>query len=257
MLRVSLLLGALSGAVAFAPRPTRPCRGAGLAAAEDEVAAAEPAVAVAEPAVEAPAVPAAPAPENVNRGRQGGQNSFADVDKTIFPRNPVLDTVQLAGDAGFDPFSLATDKATLLSHRSAELRHARLAMLAAVGWPISELVQPAVADLFGLSNGLASQSLAPSVLNGGLGAVPAPFWLLAIGGAALLEQRSLEFETAGKAPGDLGFDPLGMGSPKMADAEILNGRVAMLAITGFAIQEALYHAAVVNETPLFFHPLGF
>ncbi|KAJ1445446.1 chlorophyll a/b-binding protein domain-containing protein [Pelagophyceae sp. CCMP2097] len=252
MLRVSLLLGALAGTAAFAPSPAGP--GRRLAAADDGAAPPEPAAEAAAPAPAAPPASAAPPPANVNRAWEGGQNSFDSVDRTIFPRNPVLDSVALAGDASFDPFTLATDKATLLSHRSAELRHSRLAMLAVVGWPISELVQPKAAELAGLSNALASQTQAPSVLNGGLGNVPAPFWLAAILGAALLEQRSLEFEKAGKLPGDLGFDPLGMNSPKMAGAEVTNGRVAMLAITGFAIQEAVYHASVVNETPFFFHP---
>lgn len=194
--------------------------------------------------------------EAIEGSRRKGQDSFADVDTQIFARNPVLDSVALPGDYGFDPFTFASDKATLLSHRGAEIRHSRLAMLAAVGWPLSELLQPKIADVLGLaSNGLAKQSLAPSVLNGGLGDVPLAFWVVVVGATAFLEKLSLERESSGKMPGDLGFDPLGMGSKQMAAAEIMNGRVAMLAITGFAIQEALYRLAVVSETPFFFKPL--
>mmetsp|Transcript_54256 Transcript_54256/g.109119 ORF Transcript_54256/g.109119 Transcript_54256/m.109119 type:complete len:262 (-) Transcript_54256:250-1035(-) len=195
--------------------------------------------------------------EDIEGGRRTGQNSFSDVDTQIFARNPVLDTVAIAGDNSFDPFSLATDKATLLSYRGAEIRHGRLAMLAAIGWPVSELVQPQVAKLLGLaSNGLARQTQAPSVLNGGLGDVTPLFWIAVAAGAAALELHSLDCEKKGNLPGDLGFDPLNMGKNKMmASAEIQNGRVAMLAITGFAVQEALYRVPVVAETPFFFHPI--
>ena len=46
-----------------------------------------------------------------------------------------------AGDFGFDPLGL-TESNDLYTMQEAELRHARLAMLAVVGWPLSELVAP-------------------------------------------------------------------------------------------------------------------
>jgi len=219
-------------------------------ASSPAVEAPEPSSSLIEPVMRA---------ENIEGSRRQGQDSFGDVSTQIFEKNPVLDLVPgLAGNNGFDPFSLATDKATLLSYRGAEIRHARLAMLAAVGWPVSELVQPKVAELLGMASDLTPKGLAPSVLNGGLSNVPPLFWVAALAGAAVLELRALDMEKGQKhLPGDLGFDPLGMGTPAMGDAELLNGRVAMLAITGFAIQEALYRLAVVNETPFFFHPPQF
>ena len=45
-------------------------------------------------------------------------------------------------------------------------------------------------------------------------------------------------------PGMLGFDPLGKDSPAMREAEITNGRVAMIAITVFALEEALTKAPI-------------
>ena len=63
--------------------------------------------------------------------------------------------------------------------------------------------------------------------------------------------------------GGFGFDPLGLynffgpgdeGKRKMETSELKNGRLAMMAITGMAIQEALYKKPVVEQTPFFFKP---
>ena len=63
--------------------------------------------------------------------------------------------------------------------------------------------------------------------------------------------------------GDLSFDPLGVirsGDGNLArrwrTSEIINGRLAMLCITGFAVQEATWGKPVVEQTPLFFGPLA-
>jgi Chlorophyll A-B binding protein len=39
-------------------------------------------------------------------------------------------------------------------------------------------------------------------------------------------------------------------------AEIKHGRISMIAITGFAVQEYVTEIGVVDETPFFFLPLG-
>jgi hypothetical protein len=66
----------------------------------------------------------------------------------------------------------------------------------------------------------------------------------------------------GYVPGNFGFDPLGL-YPKDEKAqmdmqlkEIKNGRLAMIAITAFAFQEFVSKIGVVDETPIFFKPLG-
>merc|ERR1719248_336350 len=69
----------------------------------------------------------------------------------------------LAGDMNFDPLMLADTPDKLAWFREAEIKHARLAMLAAFGWPLSELT-----NFGGLLN---SDGRAPSILNGGLGQV--------------------------------------------------------------------------------------
>jgi hypothetical protein len=74
----------------------------------------------------------------------------------------------LAGDAGFDPLGLASNKKRLFLFREAEIKHARIAMLAAVGWPTSELYHYQLSQYAGLDDLLAAGGKAPSVLNGGL-----------------------------------------------------------------------------------------
>ena len=51
-------------------------------------------------------------------------------------------------------------------------------------------------------------------------------------------------KSAWPMPGMLGFDPLGQDSPFMRNAEITNGRVAMIAITAFALEEAITKAPI-------------
>lgn len=186
--------------------------------------------------------------------------------------------------------------------REAEIKHSRLAMLAAAGWPLAELWHGGLSNLFGSSYLLdVTQGRSLSVLNGGLGEV-APFLLLAFLGASAVECSTLDqvhgmtatgltLNSEGRpvvksyVPGDCGFDPLGLynlysGSlppmeryraerdpefalelaaktrREMETAEIKNGRLAMLAITGYAIQEAIYGTPVVDQTPLFFTFFG-
>ena len=173
-----------------------------------------------------------------------------------------------AGDFGFDPLGLAGDSAeSLLTMRDAEIRHARLAMLAAVGWPLSELVHPT------LASSLNEPSLVfklggdvPSVLNGGLGDVPVVFWISAVAVAVAAELAGIQAKESGKMSGDLGFR-LGadaaarvLGSPaKVAEAEIVNGRVAMLAVTAYVVQEFAARLSgipvpVVSSSYGLFHP---
>merc|ERR1719487_513910 len=110
----------------------------------------------------------------------------------------------LAGDMNFDPLQLAKDSAALAFYREAEIKHARLAMLAAFGWPVSEILN------FGkLLNG---DGRAPSLLNGGLENVNSVYWGLVLAIAIYWEGQGLD-KQFGKQdtylPGMLGFDPLG------------------------------------------------
>jgi len=174
----------------------------------------------------------------------------------------------LPGDVGFDPVGFAKNKNSLLWMREAEIKHARLAMLAAVGWPLSELWHKNIAQMFGLESILAGKSgeLAPSLLNGGLNSVYASGMLMmsliftaALEGTAM--NKGEVFWGAEKSgnykPGDFGFDPLNLknirgDSSVMELTEIKNGRLAMLAITFYAFSEFATKVPVVQQTPFLF-----
>ncbi|KAL3780027.1 hypothetical protein HJC23_011823 [Cyclotella cryptica] len=180
------------------------------------------------------------------------------------PRPALLDGT-LPGDRGFDPFNFSSDSNALQWQRRAEIKHARLAMLAAVGWPVAELLHTKIATAIGLPVLLASGDRVPSVLNDGLSHAAFPvFWIGAVAAAAAFEIcEVIEDNVSCKLnPGDMGFDPLNLGGKRdqrkhfMSEAELFNGRLGMLAITGFAVQEWFLNNAVVNQIPIFFKPIN-
>jgi len=150
--------------------------------------------------------------------------------------------------------------------REAEVKHGRLAMLGAIGWPLSELWHKDIAEALGLIPVLASGGRAPSLLNGGLSntwATGALMVTIIISG--LLESKAMNSgeifwgseKPVGYVPGNLGFDPLNLykfrGNKKeMEAAEIKNGRLAMIAITAYVFQEFATKIPVVQETPYLF-----
>ena len=52
--------------------------------------------------------------------------------------------------------------------KEAEVKHGRLAMLAAVGYPVAEIVHPILAEAGNLPSFLTENGAAPNLLNGGL-----------------------------------------------------------------------------------------
>jgi len=179
---------------------------------------------------------------------------------------PLILQGELAGDVGFDPLGFSKSQKTLYWMREAETKHGRLAMLAAVGWPLSELYHRQLAEYLGLQSILASADRAPSLLNGGLSSIYATGMLMmSIIIAGYLEGSAMNSgevfwgseKPANYVPGNYRFDPLNLygsrGSKKvMETAEIKNGRVAMIAITCFAFEEFLTGLPVVQETPYLF-----
>ena len=167
--------------------------------------------------------------------------------------------------ADFDPLRLGSASPALLKYyREAELKHGRLAMLAAIGWPASELWDKALADTFGIDAALTSKLEAPSVLNGGLDRISPAFWGAALGFGAAIELYGLKLRLEDRAeplePGNLQFDPLGMypveraRRKRMDEAEVKHGRIAMLAVVGYAAEEYLLGTPVAVHSSGFFEP---
>ena len=104
-----------------------------------------------------------------------------------------------------------------------------------------------ISEVFNFGQLLNGDGRAPSLLNGGLGEVNGIYWAAVVGVAVYWEAQGLD-KKFGKQddylPGMLNFDPLGADSPSMRNAEITNGRVAMLAITAYALEEAATRAPI-------------
>jgi len=181
----------------------------------------------------------------------------------FLPRPALLDGT-LPGDRGFDPFNFASNADALQWQRKAELKHGRLAMLASVGWPMAELFHLNFAQALDLPYSLASGGRVPSVLNDGLAHADFPvFWIAVLSAAAAIEILESVGETqypvemasssflsaaaAGRMMWEDEVDDEEKPSHFMQEAEIFNGRLGMLAITTFAIQECLQNSAVVNH----------
>ena len=186
----------------------------------------------------------------------------------FLPRPTALDGSH-AGDYGFDPLGLS-EKLDFYAMQESEVRHSRLAMLAAIGWPMSELLAP--------SWMLQDNGCAPSVLNG---VNPLSFLAIAgfLGAAGYFEYKTSLRATLstpmGKmherdmsaiwkygVAGDYNWDPMNLysscgddykGRKGLRDVELSHGRVAMLGITYFAAWEALTGHPIV-ENSMFFHP---
>jgi hypothetical protein len=149
----------------------------------------------------------------------------------------------------------------LKNYREAELKHGRLAMLAAVGWPVAEELQGPISKALGQPDLLVQGSskadaltLVPSVLNGGLDKISPFYWFAVLALSAAIEVYGLQIiKSANYLPGDLGFDPLGLYAGKdaawkrdMQLKELNNGRLAMVAITGYAFSEGATKISVLK-----------
>jgi hypothetical protein len=130
--------------------------------------------------------------------------------------------------------------------------------------PVSELFDKKIASFLGMTPVVDAADRAPSVLNGGLGKISPIYWAICLAGAAAIDLYGVKAasQKSGYTPGNYGFDPLNVlpkdeeGKRWMELAEVKNGRLAMIAITAFAVQEFVTKMGVVDQTPLFFKPIG-
>jgi hypothetical protein len=182
-----------------------------------------------------------------------------------FMARPATLDGSMVGDVGFDPLGFAKSQDDLMNYREAEIKHSRLAMLAAAGWPVSELFDRKIANLIGMNPIVDASDRAPSLLNGGLGKISPVYWAAVVIAAGAIDMYGISKSKSNNPsyfPGNLGFDPLGLypkdeaGQKRMQLAELKNGRLGMIAITAFAFQELVSKLGVVDETPVFFRPIA-
>jgi hypothetical protein len=146
---------------------------------------------------------------------------------------PALDG-SMAGDIGFDPLEISA-LVPLNWSREAELKHARVCMLAVAGWVAVDLgfrvpFAPAVSSLYAHD---ACVEKGPMLGLFGVIAVIEVF-------AGLPKCFQLLNDPDAAAGGDYKFDPLGFGGGKMMEEkELANGRIAMLAFSGIVTQATL------------------
>lgn len=160
-----------------------------------------------------------------------------------FMNRPALLDGSMAGDVGFDPLGLSTIDGVgvdLYWLREAEVKHARVAMLAVAGVLQVELFGPAPGcemanaknqmDAFWQFWNAHPQYIAASLLF--------ITFIEAFSGIATTSGR----ESGQRAPGDFGLDPLGFGKgdpakfERLKAQEIANGRLAMWAAAGMIMQ---------------------
>lgn len=175
------------------------------------------------------------------RGASSSMTMMAERSKSLpFLNQPEKLDGSLAGDEGFDPLGLSNIDdigIDLYWMREAELKHARVAMLAILG----SLVQESGFVVPGAPT-------SPNQIDNLWSAVddnPGPIFAFIIfvgfaelfSGIAITEGR----KSGDRAPGDFGFNPLGFGksdatAKDFATKEIRNGRLAMWAAAGMLVQ---------------------
>lgn len=172
-----------------------------------------------------------------------------------FLERPNILKGQYAGDNGFDPLGFATCEGRLSYYREAEIKHARLAMLAAAGWPLSEILDRQIANALGMTPLLDTTDRAPILFTGGASSVSDKFWFGVLGLSALVELQGFFRRIARDPeyfPGHLDFDPLGLYPDtygerrEMQLAEIKHGRIAMMAVLFYGIQETLTGKGIID-----------
>lgn len=183
----------------------------------------------------------------------------------------------LPGDFGFDPLQLATkdyilkvqysllqslpgsikeppppprpSALILRDYREAEIRHGRLAMLAAIFWPLQEMLDKLLLD---------EDKFGPLLF----GPITLPYFpllmtliMMMLGYLDIYAKSIQDRDDIGDAflPGDCFWDPLRIldGAPNsmkrnMQERELFNGRVAMLAVAAFIFEELTSHQPLID-----------
>lgn len=141
-----------------------------------------------------------------------------------------------------------------MKYREAEVKHGRLAMLASVGWPLSELLDKQIANIMHMPVLLDESGRAPSFLNGFEG-INSIYWISVLAFAAIVDTYGIYYKnnasTESYFPGNLGFDPLRLYPDDVTEAkvaqlaEIKHGRIAMMAVLFYGIEESISSSTII------------
>merc|ERR1712061_173315 len=146
----------------------------------------------------------------------------------------------------WDPLGFAADgdMASFKRRRSVEIKHGRICMLATMGYITPEITGK-LPDYLSPSAGLKFEDI-PNGL-GAVSKVPAAGWLQIIAYFGFCEFSGGFEDYKTGTPGDYGFKVLTSDDPeektKKLNAEIANGRLAMMAIIGMFYQDGLTGSA--------------
>merc|ERR1719284_176626 len=160
-----------------------------------------------------------------------------------------FDPLNLAVGSVFDKGSAVVPETTYYNYRESEVKHGRFAMAAFLAIFFEEADRGALLEQLGVAG--ATDNLDATL---GLDEVQAPVLLAGLGAQALAEYSKQNSEDDGsfltveynreRCPGDLGFDPLGLGGGNTAaqkkdlhNTEVNLGRLAMIGVTGFLLRE--------------------
>tara|TARA_B110001452_G_C15109763_1_gene386850 strand:- start:53 stop:754 length:702 start_codon:yes stop_codon:yes gene_type:complete len=191
--------------------------------------------------------PASPVARPAVRGLRPVMQEAAAVEE---PPAPVFDVKKMAGVTDplgfFDPIGFCDDasEGKIRFYREVELKHGRVAMLASLGYLIGEQFHPLWGGSIDVPSFVAFQATPLQT-----------FWPAVVLFISVIEVFSVfSFNTplggepwsvrADHAPGDFGFDPMGLKPTNEAELkemqtkELNNGRLAMFAIAGMVGQEA-------------------
>lgn len=137
----------------------------------------------------------------------------------------------------------------LRDYREAEIRHGRLAMLAALLWPLQEIIDRLfIPESFGQTTFVYGGPTLPFV------SLFMTFVMLLLGYLDIYAASIKDVESGDAfLPGECFWDPLSIlaGAPdpmkrRMQERELNNGRMAMIAVLSYILQEGITHEPVIN-----------
>jgi len=155
----------------------------------------------------------------------------------------------------FDPLGLCESEERYLMSRDWEMTTGRVAMLAAVGYPAAEMWHQSLASAVGLPNLLSENGQAPHVLNGGsfhpvvdIVMFVSLAGILAAVGETVANGRKGDALHKSLNPRELRLAPTLSPTLRclLREAQRVNGRVAMLAVTSMLAVEGVTGHAIAS-----------